>query len=293
MDEWHIGDPVDWGDGFMDAQNWGRGGDEEKKEPEWHKPSKNSKLSGYSKKAWDCYLEDNYKEALYYINLALDLNKFNSNNWNIKAIILQYMGMYNASERCYDKSLQLRRQSIVADNKARMLLSWAYKLLEESKNEPNPLPKLNEALKKNEKAINAFSGENDDDNIERFFFQKDSIEFYIRYVKKYLDNIEILKKYDKNVLFTITGTGPRVNVNLGLGVPLKLVKEPDNEFDSDAIAVYAEGEKIGYVANKEYTKFELTSSASDLHDKIQDTAQAEYLCYLDKFLIQFHTGRII
>ena len=30
MDEWHIGDPVDWGDGFMDAQNWGHGygGDE-------------------------------------------------------------------------------------------------------------------------------------------------------------------------------------------------------------------------------------------------------------------------
>lgn len=27
MDEWHIGDPVDWGDGWMDAQNWGRGGD--------------------------------------------------------------------------------------------------------------------------------------------------------------------------------------------------------------------------------------------------------------------------
>ena len=29
MDEWHIGDPVDWGDGWMDAQNWGRGGDHE------------------------------------------------------------------------------------------------------------------------------------------------------------------------------------------------------------------------------------------------------------------------
>ena len=25
MDEWHIGDPVDWGDGWMDAQNWGHG----------------------------------------------------------------------------------------------------------------------------------------------------------------------------------------------------------------------------------------------------------------------------
>ena len=29
MDEWHIGDPVDWGDGFMDAQNWGHGYNEE------------------------------------------------------------------------------------------------------------------------------------------------------------------------------------------------------------------------------------------------------------------------
>ncbi len=29
MDEWHIGDPVDWGDGWMDAQNWGRGGDDD------------------------------------------------------------------------------------------------------------------------------------------------------------------------------------------------------------------------------------------------------------------------
>ena len=95
-------------------------------------------------------------------------------------------------------------------------------------------------------------------------------------------------------MFTITGTGPRVNVNLDLGVPLKLVKEPDNEFDSDAIAVYAEGEKIGYVANKEYTKFELTSSASELQDKIGDTALRCYLFYLDRYAdIQFSIGKII
>ena len=29
MDEWNIGDPVDWGDGFMDAQNWGHGNDDD------------------------------------------------------------------------------------------------------------------------------------------------------------------------------------------------------------------------------------------------------------------------
>ena len=28
MYEWHIGDPVDWGDGFMDAQNQGYGNDD-------------------------------------------------------------------------------------------------------------------------------------------------------------------------------------------------------------------------------------------------------------------------
>ena len=33
MDEWHIGDPVDWGDGFMDAQNWGHQYDDDEDEP--------------------------------------------------------------------------------------------------------------------------------------------------------------------------------------------------------------------------------------------------------------------
>ena len=36
-------------------------------------------------------------------------------------------------------------------------------------------------------------------------------------------------------------------------ISLKLVKEANNEFDNDAIAVYAEDEKICYVANKDYT----------------------------------------
>ena len=78
------------------------------------------------------------------------------------------------------------------------------------------------------------------------------------------------------------------------GTLLKLVKEPDNEFDCDAIAVYAEGEKVGYVANNSYTKSELTSSASELQDKIPDTADGCYLLYLDRYAdVQFRIGRII
>ena len=67
----------------------------------------------------------------------------------------------------------------------------------------------------------------------------------------------------------------------------------------DAIAVYTEDEKIGYVANKDYTKFELTSLASELQNKIGNTARAEYLAYLFRptdlqyYDIQLYIGRII
>ena len=61
-----------------------------------------------------------------------------------------------------------------------------------------------------------------------------------------------------------------------------------------ATAVYAEDEKIGYVANNLYTKSELTSSASELQDKLQNTAQGSYLLYLERYAdIQFPIGRII
>ena len=114
------------------------------------------------------------------------------------------------------------------------------------------------------------------------------------YEKKFQKNLETLKKYDKSELFTITKRGFKNKVVITSGMPLKLVKEPDNEFDKDAIAVYAQDVKIGYVANKDYTKYELTSSASQLQDKIDDTAEGAYLFYLERYSkIQFSIGRII
>ena len=63
--------------------------------------------------------------------------------------------------------------------------------------------------------------------------------------------------------------------------------------------LYAEDEKIGYLANKDYMKFELTSYASELQNKIGNTARAEYLAYLFRptdlqyYDIQLYIGRII
>ena len=57
---------------------------------------------------------------------------------------------------------------------------------------------------------------------------------------------------------------------------LILKKEPDNEYDKEAIQVLCEGMgKIGYVANSPYTVLGESVSAGRLYDKIGDTASVK------------------
>ena len=246
----------------------------------------------YSKKAWDFYMDFKEEDALHYINLALDLDKSDSNNWNIKAIILEGMKRYKESEYCYDISLNLSFQNLVCDNKVRMLYDWASKLIEEAKKLPNGLKKLEEAKEINIRAINSRPGENSEEDLDKYLHQRDAINSYINQEKEYQRNLETLKRYSKDELFTIAGNQFYDN-NLAPGRALKLVKEPYNEFDRDAIAVFADNEKIGYVANNDNTKHESTSSASQLHGNFKNIAQGQYLFYLQRHEIQFHIGRII
>ncbi|MBR5596055.1 MAG: HIRAN domain-containing protein [Lachnospiraceae bacterium] len=54
---------------------------------------------------------------------------------------------------------------------------------------------------------------------------------------------------------------------------VKLVKEPDNEMDKEAIKVEMEGlGLVGYVANSPYTVQGESMSAGRLYDRIGDTA---------------------
>ena len=268
-------------------------------EEEQYYPPVENRADKLGKKAWDLYLDNKYDDALHYINLALDSNSFHSNNWNTKAIILEYMGRYEESEKCYDRSLELNPHSIVYENKARLLRRWASHLHSQAREMSNGLAKLDEALEKNRKAINTLP-KNSNEKIDSFLSQKHIIESTIKYEKEYHKNVETLKKYDKSELFTITGRQFYTNnVNLTPGMSLKLVKEPDNEFDKNAIAVYCEDKKIGYVANRDYTRFELTSTASELQNKIKNVAQGEFLVHLLKLTnmsypdIQFYIGKLI
>jgi len=95
----------------------------------------------------------------------------------------------------------------------------------------------------------------------------------------------------KRIYFTIAGTKycyghdffePKMKV--------RLVKEPDNIYDREAIRVEAEGlGKVGYVANSAYTVEGVSWSAGRIYDKIGRTAVGtvlyklpkNVLCYID------------
>ena len=67
---------------------------------------------------------------------------------------------------------------------------------------------------------------------------------------------------------------------------LILEKEPDNEFDKEAIKVLCEGiGKIGYVANSPYTVIGETMSAGRLYDKIGDSATVKVVFKTEKGVI--------
>lgn len=296
--EWQIGDPVDYTtDGWMDAQNWGHGNsdDDDEDERPVRRKGGHSQKDEYLQMAWDCYMDFRDEEALHYINLSLEWHDRNPRGWNIKAIILESLERYGESEECYNRALELSPNSLFCDNKARMLKDWAFQLIEESKRMPDGRHKLAEAQKINERAINALPGENSEENIENYLDQKNTIAYCMNYEREFRKNLEALKSYPKDELFTIAGMHfYRNDVELVPGMSLKLVKEPENEFDGDAIAVYANDEKVGYVANSINTKCVLTSSASELKDRISDIAKGSYLLYLQRYSdIQYAIGRII
>lgn len=84
---------------------------------------------------------------------------------------------------------------------------------------------------------------------------------------------------DKNYFITITG----LNYYFGtkpfkIGKFVKLIKEPDNEHDSEAIMAYLPHiDTIGYVANSSNTVYDGTISAGRLYDKIDNYAYAKVL----------------
>ncbi len=79
---------------------------------------------------------------------------------------------------------------------------------------------------------------------------------------------------EKTYFVTITGLNHYYGKKpFEIGRIIKLIKEPDNEYDKEAILAFLPFiEKIGYVANSTNTVYDGTISAGRLYDKIEDYA---------------------
>ena len=87
----------------------------------------------------------------------------------------------------------------------------------------------------------------------------------------------------KKIYFTITGTNHRHGKDFfEKDMTVRLVKEPDNEYDNEAIRVELEGlGLVGYVANSPYTVCGESYSAGRLYDKIGDRVEGKVLYVLE------------
>ena len=79
----------------------------------------------------------------------------------------------------------------------------------------------------------------------------------------------------EKIYFTITGTNHHYGQEFfETKMEVKLIKDPDNEFDKEAIKVEMDGlGLVGYVANSPYTVKGECISAGRMYDRIGDTAK--------------------
>ena len=85
------------------------------------------------------------------------------------------------------------------------------------------------------------------------------------------------------IYFTLTGTNHYFGKEfLKKGTKIRLEKEPDNEYDKEAIQVKVKGlGKVGYVANSPFTVKGESMSAGRLYDKISDKAKGKVVFVVD------------
>ena len=88
-------------------------------------------------------------------------------------------------------------------------------------------------------------------------------------------------------VITITGTNHYYGQEfIKPGMKIRLIKEPDNKHDSEAIRAELKGiGKIGYVANSPFTVLGESMSAGRIYDKIGDKTKATVLYVLPQGIL--------
>ena len=95
------------------------------------------------------------------------------------------------------------------------------------------------------------------------------------------------KDASRKIFFTVTGLKFRYGSDfLERGDIVRLVKELDNEHDSEAIKVEMDGlGKVGYVANSVHTVLGDCYSAGRLYEKVKDNAEGRVRYITDRGVV--------
>ncbi|WP_292798504.1 tetratricopeptide repeat protein [Methanobrevibacter sp.] len=234
--------------------------------------------------------EGSYDEALPLIDKII-VNEDNYNNWNLKGIILENLSEYEKAVESFNRALALNKDSEVLLNKINCLYKWA-------KVSYFPDLKYDLALRLIDDALEIIP--ESEDPSEFYFLKAEVLESMGERIESRKNYFIAYKEFDKlnefqrqldylesttDLLINITGSYYH-NYTPNPGDIVKLVGEPENEHDSDAIAVYLDSDKIGYVANSEYTLFDKVKSASKIKPEIDGDCKAEILfVYLDEYVI--------
>ena len=250
-----------------------------------------------SEKALKLKEEGKLKEALRIIDDALNENPNDFRNWNAKALILDSLSEYEKAIECFDNALKLNNSDFIKKDKANTLYNFAKVTFFPEGDYEKAMDLIDYAL----------DNLPEDEDASEYLFLKAEIyeslgmpmETRLYYLKaegefkkanQLSDQIEFLKNSD-DVLITVSG----INFFKGLdpfekGAIFNLVKQPDNEHDSDAIAIFSADEQLGFVANSQYTLIDGVKSASEIKS-IGDNQKAEVVfVFFDRYVIMRLVG---
>ena len=290
-DEWHVGDPEDWGDsvGVPDIPYMGyiNNGDDEN--PEYPENGYITKLKRLKDEAWDLRNQGLYHEALLAINSAIEFDGMEPGFYNVKAIILEDLGNYNEALRCYDIALGMYSCRLFKDNKARLLGRIASIEVYHADRWDYCMDCINEALK--------ITG-NKDDRKTFLRIKADILERQAKIVDSkvcnYLasENYDMVEKIERQSEIIESSTDTWIciagtqfyDAKVSDGDIVDLIAEPDNEHDRDAIRVEKDGQTVGYVANSPYTIVEGAKGASEIKYMMKPGLKAKVMfIYLDEY----------
>ena len=247
------------------------------------------------------FIQDDVEKALKLnengeYNKALDLlNSINEESYriyNTKGLILTNLSEFSRAIECFDISIRLNNSDEIKINKANALYRWSKITFFPEGDYYKSIQLINQALETLP----------DGEDPSEFWFlkaeileaQNDLIESqkcYLRAYKEFekLEELENQIEYLNNTedtLFIITGTSYYEEFSPQKGMTVELVKETDNEHDPNAIAVWFDDAKVGYVANNDYTLIDEVNSANDINHLIDDDSKGEILfVFLGEYVI--------